>query len=159
MKSELIDNRIVVWNVKDSKKLFMQGYYGKPIGMPKPKIEEINVPLILDLIEGYYLLQKSKISIWLSEESILIKQEVKAICDILGLDPMEIANEGKAILCVEGSQAETCLKQIQTTEIGRNAKIIGEVKAEKPGLVVMRTPLGGKRVVEKPMGELIPRIC
>ena len=63
MKGELIDNRIVVWNIKDSQKLFSSGYYGKPIGMSKPKIEEINVPLILDLIEGYYLLQKSKVSI------------------------------------------------------------------------------------------------
>ena len=63
MKSELIDNRIVVWNVTDSQKLFMQGYYGKPIGIPKPKLDEINVPLILDLIEGLYLLQQSKITI------------------------------------------------------------------------------------------------
>ena len=60
MKSELIENRIIVWNIEDSKKLFGQGYYGKPIGIPKPKIEEINVPLILDLIEGYYLLERKK---------------------------------------------------------------------------------------------------
>ena len=53
MKSEIIENRIIVWNVEDSKKLFSQGYYGKPIGIPKPKPEEINVPLILDLIEGH----------------------------------------------------------------------------------------------------------
>ena len=46
MKSELIENRIIVWNIEDSKKLFSQGYYGKPIGIPKPKPEEINVPLI-----------------------------------------------------------------------------------------------------------------
>ena len=63
MKSELIENRIIVWNIEDSKKLFTEGYYGKPIGMPKPKIEEINVPLILDLIEGLYLLENKKISI------------------------------------------------------------------------------------------------
>jgi tRNA-intron endonuclease len=79
LKSELIDNRIVVWNVKDSKKLFMHGYYGKPIGIPKPKIDEINVPLILDLIEGYYLLQKSKISIYKSKKKITEKQMLQ-IC-------------------------------------------------------------------------------
>jgi len=80
LKSELIDNRIVVWNVKDSKKkLFMQGYYGKPIGIPKPKIDEINVPLILDLIEGYYLLQKSKISIYILKKKITEK-EMLQIC-------------------------------------------------------------------------------
>ena len=63
MNGELVDNRIVVWNIKDSQKLFTSGYYGKPIGIPKPKLDEINVPLILDLIEGFYLLQKSKIKI------------------------------------------------------------------------------------------------
>ena len=74
MKTELIDNRIVVWNIKDAQKLFMQGYFGKPIGIPKPKIDEINVPLILDLIEGLYLLQKSKISIKKSKKKITEKQ-------------------------------------------------------------------------------------
>jgi len=63
MKSELIDNRIIVWNIEDSKKLFSLGYYGKPIGIPKPKPDEINVPLILDLIEGCYLLETKKITI------------------------------------------------------------------------------------------------
>lgn len=79
MKSELIDNRIIVWNIEDSKKLFMLGYYGKPIGIPKPKIDEINVPLILDLIEGYYLLQKSKISIYKLKKKITEK-EMLQIC-------------------------------------------------------------------------------
>jgi tRNA-intron endonuclease len=70
MRSELIENRIIVWNIEDSKKLFGQGYYGKPIGIPKPKIEEINVPLILDLIEGYYLLERKKITIYQSEKKV-----------------------------------------------------------------------------------------
>lgn len=79
MKSELIDNRIVVWNIKDSQKLFTNGYYGKPIGMPKPKINEINVPLILDLMEGYYLLQKSIISIYKTKKKIT-ETEMLEIC-------------------------------------------------------------------------------
>ena len=54
LKTELLENRLIVWDLDDSKKLFGQGYYGKPIGIPKPKLDEINVPLILDLIEGYY---------------------------------------------------------------------------------------------------------
>jgi len=70
MRSELIENRIIVWNIEDSKKLFSQGYYGKPIGIPKPKIEEINVPLILDLIEGYYLLERKKITIYQSKKKV-----------------------------------------------------------------------------------------
>ena len=79
MKGELIDNRIVVWNIKDSQKLFSSGYYGKPIGMSKPKIEEINVPLILDLIEGYYLLQESKVNISKMKKKVTEKKMLE-IC-------------------------------------------------------------------------------
>ncbi len=70
MKSELIQNRIIVWDIDDSRKLFGQGYYGKPIGIPKPKLEEIDVPLILDLIEGLYLLENKKITITKSKQKI-----------------------------------------------------------------------------------------
>ena len=74
MKSELIENRIIVWNIDDSRKLFSQGYYGKPIGIPKPKPKEIDAPLILDLIEGLYLLENKKITINKSKQKITIKQ-------------------------------------------------------------------------------------
>jgi len=70
LKTELLENRLIVWDVDDSKKLFSQGYYGKPIGIPKPKLNEINVPLILDLIEGYYLMIKSKIQIYENKKKI-----------------------------------------------------------------------------------------
>ena len=103
--------------------------------------------------------QKSHVSLWIEQELIEIKQEVKSICEILGLDPWEIANEGKAILCVSASESGDILNALKSTESGKDARIIGEVKAEKPGLVIVTTPLGGKRLVEKPMGELIPRIC
>jgi len=79
LKSELIDNRIIVWNVDDSKKLFNQGYYGKPIGIPKPKPDEINVPVILDLIEGYYLLEIKKISIYKTKKQVT-KRKMLEIC-------------------------------------------------------------------------------
>ncbi|MGQ0375966.1 MAG: tRNA-intron lyase [Nitrososphaerota archaeon] len=79
MKSELIENRIIVWNVKDSQKLFMEGYYGKPIGISKPKLNEINVPLILDLIEGHYLLSKSKIKIY-KDKKLVTEKELLEIC-------------------------------------------------------------------------------
>ena len=82
MKGELIDNRIVVWNIKDSKKLFSSGYYGKPIGISKPKLDEINVPLILDLIEGYYLLQNSKMKITFKSEDRYFEAEVETTGDI-----------------------------------------------------------------------------
>jgi len=79
LKSELIENRIIVWNIKDSQKLFIEGYYGKPIGISKPKPNEINVPLILDLIEGLYLLSKSKIKIYRDKKSVTEK-ELLEIC-------------------------------------------------------------------------------
>jgi len=79
MKSELIENRIIVWNIEDSRKLFSQGYYGKPIGIPKPKIEEIDAPLILDLIEGLYLLENKKIIITKSKQKISVEKLIE-IC-------------------------------------------------------------------------------
>ena len=77
MKSELIENRIIVWNIEDSKKLFSQGYYGKPIGIPTPKIAEIDAPLILDLIEGLYLLENKKITIITSKQKITPEQLIE----------------------------------------------------------------------------------
>ena len=74
MKSELVENRIIVWDIENSKKLFTQGYYGKPIGIPKPKPDEIDVPLILDLIEGLYLLENKKITITKSKKKVTAKQ-------------------------------------------------------------------------------------
>ena len=74
MKSELIENRIIIWNIEDSRKIFSQGYYGKPLGIPKPKPEEIDVPLILDLIEGLYLLENKKITVTKSKQKITVEQ-------------------------------------------------------------------------------------
>ena len=70
MKCQLVENRLIVWNIEDSRKLFSNGYYGKPIGIPKPKFDEIDVPLILDLIEGLYLLENKKITIYKEKKKI-----------------------------------------------------------------------------------------
>ena len=70
MKSELIENRLIIWDIADANKLFSNGYYGKPIGISKPKHNEIDVPLILDLIEGYYLMLKSKIKIFRNKKRL-----------------------------------------------------------------------------------------
>src|SRR5574340_1024900 len=79
MKGDLLENRMIIWNIADSKALFVEGYYGKPIGMTKPKPDEINVPLILDLIEGYYLQEKSKLKIYQSKKPVTQK-ELGDIC-------------------------------------------------------------------------------
>ncbi|GKS66541.1 tRNA-intron lyase [Nitrosarchaeum sp.] len=77
MRTELVENRIIVWNVEDSRKLFSRGYYGKPIGIPKPKPEEISVPLILDLIEGLYLLENKKITIYKLNQKITVDNMIE----------------------------------------------------------------------------------
>ena len=79
MKGELLENRIVVWNTQESRDLFANGYFGKPIGIPKPNVNDINVPLILDLIEGYYLLKISKIKIIKNGKNISLNALIK-IC-------------------------------------------------------------------------------
>ena len=79
MKCELVENRLIVWNISDSKKLFNSGYFGKPIGISKPKPDEIDVPLILDLIEAYYLMLKLKIEIFENKKKITKKRMLK-IC-------------------------------------------------------------------------------
>ncbi|HJU13046.1 MAG TPA: tRNA-intron lyase [Candidatus Nitrosotalea sp.] len=79
MKGELIENRIIVWDIAESRSLFVEGYYGKPIGITKPKPEDINVPLILDLIEGYYLLEKSKLKVYKAKKQVP-SSELLEIC-------------------------------------------------------------------------------
>lgn len=79
MQGELVENRIVIWDSKDARSLFSDSYYGKPIGMAKPKPDEINVPLILDLIEGYYLQEKKQIAIYKTKKKIT-KQKLLQIC-------------------------------------------------------------------------------
>ena len=79
MKCEIVENRLIVWNIEDSRKLFSHGYYGKPIGISKPKPEEINVPLILDLIEGLYLLEIKKITIFRDKKKLSVDEMIE-IC-------------------------------------------------------------------------------
>lgn len=74
VRCDLVENRIIVWNPEDAKALFASGYYGKPIGMPKPKIDEIDVPLVLDLIEGLYLLENKLITVTNLRRRVTIPQ-------------------------------------------------------------------------------------
>ncbi|MFX1395391.1 MAG: hydrogenase expression/formation protein HypE, partial [Promethearchaeota archaeon] len=102
---------------------------------------------------------KSNVSIYLEEEKIPIKKQVKAICDMLGLDPFNIACEGKALLSVDSSYADVILNKIKSTQNGRDAEIIGEVKSDNPKKLFLKTIVGGTRFVDMPLGEPIPRIC
>lgn len=79
MNGDLVENRIIVWNAENAKDLFAESYYGKPIGISKPKPEEITGPLILDLMEGYYLQEKSRLAISRSKKKITQDQMLE-IC-------------------------------------------------------------------------------
>ena len=85
--------------------------------------------------------------------------EVRGACEMLGLDPLYVANEGKLIAVVPAEDAERLLEVMRTHPLGRNAAIIGEVVAEHPGMVTMRSLVGGERVVTMLAGEQLPRIC
>ncbi len=102
---------------------------------------------------------KSDKSIWIDEEKVPLKKEVEAICDMLGLDPYNIASEGRALLAVDPNQSKNILEKIKSTEIGKGAEIIGEVKVENPKRVFLKTIVGGTRFIDMPLGEPIPRIC
>ncbi|MEM2155332.1 MAG: hydrogenase expression/formation protein HypE [Candidatus Jordarchaeales archaeon] len=103
--------------------------------------------------------KKNGVSIWIKEEDIPIREEVVAASEMLGIDPLEVTCEGKAIIAVRPERAEEVLEKVKATKYGRNASIIGEVRKERPGYVIMETVVGGKRIIEEPYGEPIPRVC
>lgn len=100
-----------------------------------------------------------ELGIVLDERLIPVKPSVQAACDMLGLDPMYCANEGKLICVVPQQDAEKVLEAMRGTYEGRDACIIGSVTADYPGKLVMETAFGGKRVLQKLTGAQLPRIC
>ncbi len=103
--------------------------------------------------------EASHVTIDLDEERTPIRPEVKGFCEILGLDPLYLANEGKVVIITPADEAETALKALQSHPLGAGAAIIGEVTAGEPGRVAMQTLFGGKRIVDMLVGEQLPRIC
>ena len=102
--------------------------------------------------------EKSKAGILLEESKVPIRDDVRAACEMLGLDPMEVGNEGKIIIGAVPQKAEEIAKFLRATPEGKNAQVIGEVTAQFSG-VAMQTVVGGKRVIARPIGDPIPRIC
>jgi len=102
--------------------------------------------------------EKSNIGILLDEEAIPIPRGVRSACDMLGIDPFEIGNEGKVVIGVVKEKADEVLKAIKSHPIGKNASIIGEATKKVDG-VVLETVVGGKRFLHKPIGDPVPRIC
>src|SRR5271156_3062408 len=103
--------------------------------------------------------KRAGVGMLLREQSIPVRESVKGACEVLGLDPLYVANEGKLLAVVAPEMADAVLRQMQQHELGRDAAIIGEVVAEHPGMVLMKTQIGGTRVLDVMFGEQLPRIC
>ncbi|MBT8333723.1 MAG: hydrogenase expression/formation protein HypE, partial [Deltaproteobacteria bacterium] len=101
----------------------------------------------------------SKTAIIMEEELLPIRLEVKAACEILGLEALYLANEGKCLAIVDNLHADAIVKLMRSKTEGRDAVIIGRVTEGKPGHVMINTPVGGSRVVSPLHGEPLPRIC
>jgi hydrogenase expression/formation protein HypE len=101
----------------------------------------------------------SKVGVKLTESAIPVRQEVHAACEMLGLDPLYVANEGKLMAVVPAADSDMLLEAMQRHPLGRNAAVIGEVVSDHLGLVLLRSMVGGERVVTLLAGEQLPRIC
>jgi hydrogenase expression/formation protein HypE len=102
--------------------------------------------------------EKSKVGILIHEDKVPIREDVRAACEMLGLDPLEVGNEGKVLVGAIPEKAQEVLAFLKQTSEGKDAQIIGEATSEFRG-VAMQTAVGGKRIIAKPVGDPVPRIC
>ena len=103
--------------------------------------------------------RQSNVGVLIRESSLPLQPAVQAACEMLGFDPLYIANEGKLLAVVKGEDAEKVLMAMRNTRYGEEAAIIGEITDQPRGRLLMETPLGSKRVVDTLSGEMLPRIC
>ncbi len=103
--------------------------------------------------------QASQVAIRLQETALPLDPPVEGLCELLGLDPLYLANEGKLVVIVPRSQVETVLAVMQAHPQGQGSCCIGEVLAEPSGLVTLQTPLGTERILDPLVGDQLPRIC
>ncbi|MFO7741349.1 MAG: hydrogenase expression/formation protein HypE [Anaerolineae bacterium] len=101
----------------------------------------------------------SGVGIEIEEGVVPVRPAVAAACEMMGFDPLTVANEGKMVVFVPPEEAEAALLALRAHPLGENAARIGVVTEEHPGMVLARTGIGGRRVVDMPLGELLPRIC
>ncbi len=102
---------------------------------------------------------RRRLGIELDENAVPIRDVVRGACEILGLDPLLVANEGKLVAFVPERESAAALAAMRGHPLGRDAARIGSVTREHPGVVVTKTPIGGKRILDLPFGEVLPRIC
>jgi len=105
------------------------------------------------------LARDTNLTVVLEESSLPVRPAVAAACELLGIDPLYVANEGKLLAVVAPEEAEVGLAALRSHPLGGDATRIGEIFAEPPGLVVLRTTMGGTRIVDMLVGDPLPRIC
>jgi len=103
--------------------------------------------------------RKSSLTIEIDEQAVPILDAVSALSEILGISPLEVANEGKAVLVVEASAAASVVSALRRHPLGVRAAIVGGVTDEHPGRVILTTEVGGRRFLDMPLGDPVPRIC
>ncbi len=103
--------------------------------------------------------QRARVAISVEEERVPVRVAVRGACEILGLDPLHIANEGKLVAVVPPAEAGAALAALRAHPLGAHAAVIGEVLAEPAGMVLLRTGIGGSRVLDMLVGDPLPRIC
>jgi len=103
--------------------------------------------------------KQSGVGITLFEKSIPVRPAVRAACEMLGFDPLYVANEGKLIAIVGREEADRVLEVMRQQRYGAEAVLVGEVQAESPGRVLLKTAIGSHRIVDVLLGEMLPRIC
>jgi hydrogenase expression/formation protein HypE len=105
------------------------------------------------------LAARTRLHIRLDESAIPVRPETLHAAEMLGLDPLDVANEGKVVAVVSARDAQRALATLRADPLGRDAGIIGEVEKERDGVCEILTTLGGRRIIQKPYGEQLPRIC
>ncbi len=101
----------------------------------------------------------SSVGIEIEAHAIPVREDVKGACEILGLDPLFVANEGKLVAFVPEACSAAVLRAMQAHPAGRDSRIIGRATAEHPAMVLLQTEIGGRRILDLPFTEQLPRIC
>ncbi len=109
--------------------------------------------VLTELVEG------QSFGILIREPAVPVREDVQSVCELLGFDPLHLANEGKVVMVVESQAVDQVLAILHAHELGRDAAMIGEVTADAAGIVRLQTEVGGIRRLQRPAGELLPRIC
>jgi hydrogenase expression/formation protein HypE len=102
---------------------------------------------------------RRRLGVEVDERAVPVRDAVRGACELLGLDPLHVANEGKLVAFVAEEHADRALEALRAHPLGRDAARIGAVTAEHPGFVALRTPIGGRRILDLPFAEALPRIC